>query len=184
MPYPEKLLAEDEEVVEHLHPHWSTLIPAVVSFIVICVLVGLGVAFLPNSDSHHTAHQVLLLVIVVVAVLLVLWLTVAPLFRWRATHYVFTNRRVLIRRGVFSHSGRDIALGRISDVAYEQSFADRIFRAGTLHIESAGEHGQETLVNLPRANDVQQTLNRLIEADASRRGQYQQPGSQHLDPDR
>jgi uncharacterized membrane protein YdbT with pleckstrin-like domain len=183
MPYPEKLLAEDEEVVEHLHPHWLTLIPAVVAFIVICVLVGLGVAFLPNSDSHHTTHQVLLLVIVVVAVLLVLWLTVAPLIRWRSTHYVFTNRRVLIRRGVFSHSGRDIALGRISDVAYEQSFADRIFRAGTLHIESAGEHGQETLVNIPRANDVQQTLNRLIEADSNRRGQYQ-PGSYHPDPDR
>jgi len=183
MPYPEKLLGEDEEVVEHLHPHWLTLIPAVIAFIVICVLVGLGVAFLPNSGSHHTSHQVLLLVILVVAVLLVLWLTVAPLFRWRATHYVFTNRRVLIRRGVFSHSGRDIALGRISDVAYEQSFADRIFRAGTLHIESAGEHGQETLVNLPRANDVQQTLNRLIEADANRRGQYQ-PGGYHPDPDR
>ncbi len=183
MPYPEKLLGEDEEVVEHLHPHWLTLIPAVGSFIVICVLVGLGVAFLPNSDSHHGTHQVLLLVIVVVAVLLVLWLTVAPLLRWRATHYVFTNRRVLIRRGVFSHSGRDIALGRISDVAYEQSFADRIFRAGTLHIESAGEHGQETLVNLPRANDVQQTLNRLIEADSNRRGQYQ-PGGNHPDPDR
>jgi uncharacterized membrane protein YdbT with pleckstrin-like domain len=96
---------------------------------------------------------------------------------------VFTNRRVLIRRGVFSHSGRDIALGRISDVAYEQSFADRIFRAGTLHIESAGEHGQETLVNIPRANDVQQTLNRLIEADSNRRGQYQ-PGGYHPDPDR
>ena len=183
MPYPEKLLGEDEEVVEHLHPHWLTLIPAVIAFIVICVLVGLGVAFLPNSGSHHTSHQVLLVVILVVAVLLVLWLTVAPLFRWRATHYVFTNRRVLIRRGVFSHSGRDIALGRISDVAYEQSFADRIFRAGTLHIESAGEHGQETLVNLPRANDVQQTLNRLIEADANRRGQYQ-PGGYHPDPDR
>ena len=183
MPYPEKLLGEDEEVVEHLHPHWLTLIPAVIAFIVICVLVGLGVAFLPNSGSHHISHQVLLLVILVVAVLLVLWLTVAPLFRWRATHYVFTNRRVLIRRGVFSHVGRDIALGRISDVAYEQSFADRIFRAGTLHIESAGEHGQETLVNLPRANDVQQTLNRLIEADANRRGQYQ-PGGYHPDPDR
>jgi uncharacterized membrane protein YdbT with pleckstrin-like domain len=116
----------------------------------------------------------------VLAVLLLLWLTVAPLIRWRSTHYVFTTHRVLIRRGVFKHVGRDITLGRISDVAYEQTLTDRLFRAGTLHIESAGENGQETLVNIPRANDVQQTLNRLIEADSTRRGQYQ-PGN--LRPD-
>ena len=39
--------------------------------------------------------------------------------------------------------------------------------AGTLQIESSGEHGQENLVNMPRANQVQQTLNRLIENDAN-----------------
>jgi uncharacterized membrane protein YdbT with pleckstrin-like domain len=183
MPYPEKLLAEDEEVVEHLHPHWLTLIPAVAAFILICVLVGLGVAFLPDSDSHHSAHQALLAVIIVVALVLLVWLTVAPLIRWRSTHYVLTTHRVLIRRGVLKHVGRDIQLGRISDVAYEQTLADRMFRAGTLHIESAGENGQETLVNIPRANDVQQTLNRLIEADSTRRGQYQ-PGGYRPDSDR
>ena len=25
MPYPDKLLAHDEEVVQHLHPHWLTI---------------------------------------------------------------------------------------------------------------------------------------------------------------
>ncbi|MDQ2837954.1 MAG: PH domain-containing protein [Actinomycetota bacterium] len=175
MPYPEKLLAPEEEIVEHLHPHWLTLLPAVAAFIVICAAAGVGIAFLPNSNSNHSAHQILLLVVIVLALALLLWLTITPLIRWRSTHYVFTTHRVLIRRGVLKHVGRDITLGRISDVAYEQTLADRIFRAGTLHIESAGENGQETLVNIPRANDVQQTLNRLIEADSSRRGQWQ-PG--------
>ncbi len=177
MSYPEKLLAPDEEIVEHLHPHWLTLIPAVAAFIVICALAGVGIAFLPDSSSNHTAHQVLLLVVIVLALLLLVWLSLAPLIRWRSTHYVFTTHRVLIRRGVLKHVGRDITLGRISDVAYEQTLADRIFRAGTLHIESAGENGQETLVNIPRANDVQQTLNRLIEADSTRRGSNYQPGA-------
>lgn len=168
MPYPEKLLADDEEIVEHLHPHWLTLVPAVFFFLLICALTGFAIAFLPDGS----AHGALLLVLVVVALILVLWLTVAPLIRWRCTHYVFTTHRVLIRRGVLKHIGRDITLSRISDVAYEQSLADRIFSAGTLHIESAGENGQETLVNLPRADEVQQTLNRLIESDSTRRGGY------------
>jgi uncharacterized membrane protein YdbT with pleckstrin-like domain len=169
MPYPEKLLNEDEEIVEHLHPHWLTLVPAVLAFLVICALSGLGFAFLPDGQDSHGAHQALMLAILVIALLLLIWLTLAPVIRWRSTHYVITTRRVLIRRGVFKHVGRDITLGRISDVAYEQSLWDRIFRSGTLHIESAGENGQETLVNIPRANDVQQTLNRLIEADSNRR---------------
>jgi uncharacterized membrane protein YdbT with pleckstrin-like domain len=169
MPYPEKLLNDDEEIVEHLHPHWLTLVPAAVAFILICALSGLGLAFLPDGHTNHRAHQSVLLAIVLVALFLLLWLSLAPVIRWRSTHYVITTHRVLIRRGVLKHIGRDITLGRISDVAYEQTLADRIFRSGTLHIESAGENGQETLVNIPRANQVQQTLNRLIEADSSRR---------------
>jgi uncharacterized membrane protein YdbT with pleckstrin-like domain len=169
MPYPEKLLNEDEEIVEHLHPHWLTLVPAVIAFLVICGLSGVAIAFLPDARTNHQAHQILLLVIVLAALILLLWLTLAPVIRWRSTHYVITNRRVLIRRGVLKHVGRDITLGRISDVAYEQTIWDRIFRSGTLHIESAGENGQETLVNIPRANDVQQTLNRLIDTTDSGR---------------
>ena len=174
MPYPEKLLNEDEEIVEHLHPHWLTLVPAVLAFLVICALSGVGVAFLPNGHSNHRAHQALLLAILAIDLVLLIWLTLAPIIRWRSTHYVITTRRVLIRRGVLKHVGRDITLGRISDVAYEQTLWDRLFRSGTLHIESAGENGQETLVNIPRADDVQQTLNRLIEADSSRR-EYPRP---------
>lgn len=167
MSYPESLLADDEEVVEHLHPHWLTLLSAVFWFLLLCALTGASIAFLP---SNHAVHQGLLLAVIVLALLLVCWLTLAPLIRWRSTHYVFTTHRVLIRRGVFKHTGRDITLGRISDVAYEQSLIDRMFAAGTLYIESSGERGQETLVNLPRANEMQQTLNRLIENDATRRG--------------
>ncbi|CAN5383876.1 PH domain-containing protein [soil metagenome] len=176
MAYPEKLLAQDEEVVEHLHPHWVTLVPAVVVFIVVCALSGVAIAFLPDSTTHHSAHQYLLIAILVVALLLILWLVLLPVVRWRSTHYVITTHRVLIRRGVLNHVGRDITLARINDVAYEQSIWDRVVRAGSLTIESAGEHGQETLVDIPRANEIQQTLNRLIEDDSTRRARGYHPG--------
>jgi uncharacterized membrane protein YdbT with pleckstrin-like domain len=177
--YPDKLLAQDEEIVEHLHPHWITLVGPVLIFIVVCALSGVAIAFLPDSSTHHSAHQYLLLAILVVALLLMLWLVLLPVIRWRSTHYVITSHRVLIRRGVLNHVGRDITLARINDVAYEQSIWDRIVRSGSLTIESAGEHSQETLVNIPRANEIQQTLNRLVEADSMRRSRgYQAPDQQ------
>jgi uncharacterized membrane protein YdbT with pleckstrin-like domain len=82
---------------------------------------------------------------------------------------------VLIRRGVFRHVGRDISLQRINDVGFSQSLWDRMVGAGTLTIESAGEHGQETLTNIPKSNQQQQLINRLIEQDSERRqrGAYQ-----------
>jgi membrane protein YdbS with pleckstrin-like domain len=165
MNYPEKLLADDEQVVEHLHPHWITLVPATLWFILICALVGVGIPFLPTGS----AQQPLLIAILAIAVILVSWLTIKPWFAWRTTHYVFTTHRVMIRRGILHHTGRDISLQRINDVGFRQSLWDRIVRAGTLTIESAGEQGQETLHDIPRSDQMQQTLNRLIEQDHDRR---------------
>jgi uncharacterized membrane protein YdbT with pleckstrin-like domain len=166
VPYPEKILADDEQVVERLHPHWITLVPATLWFIVICAAGGVGIAFAPDKG---TARLVVLILIIVVGVVLLTWLALSPWIRWRTTHYIFTTHRVLIRRGVFTHTGRDIALQRINDVGFEQSLWDRMVRAGTLTIESAGEHGQEQLANVPRSDQQQQTLNRLIEQDGERR---------------
>jgi uncharacterized membrane protein YdbT with pleckstrin-like domain len=171
VPYPERILAEDEEVVEHLHPHWITLLPATLWFMLLCALTGAGIAFLPSGGTTRWAA---LAGVIVGALILLCWLSLAPWVRWRNTHYVFTTHRVLIRQGVFRRVGRDIPLHRISDVGFEQSLFDRIVNAGTLAIESAGERGQEVLRDIPDSDRQQQLLNRLIEDDGERRrwGRY------------
>jgi membrane protein YdbS with pleckstrin-like domain len=168
MAYPEKVLAEDEQIVEHLHPHWITLVPATIWFLVFCAAGGAGIALVANH-TDGTTQSVLIIVIVVVALGLISWLSFAPWISWRTTHYVFTTHRVLIRRGVLRHEGRDIALQRISDVGFSRSLWDRVVGSGTLTIESAGERGQETLTNVPHSDQAQQTLNHLIEKDGERR---------------
>jgi uncharacterized membrane protein YdbT with pleckstrin-like domain len=177
--YPEKVLADDEQVVEHLHPHWITLVPATLWFILICGLAGVGIAFAPDEGTSRT---VVLIAIIVVGVILLSFLTFRPWIEWRTTHYVMTTHRVLIRRGVLRHVGRDISLQRINDVAFTQSLWDRMVGAGTLVIESAGEQGQETLTNIPRSNQQQQLLNRLIEQDSDRRQRSAYQGFQPQGP--
>jgi uncharacterized membrane protein YdbT with pleckstrin-like domain len=177
VPYPDKVLADDEEVVEHLHPHWITLVPAALWFLVVCAAAGLCIGFAPDGKPWH---MVVIVLVLVVAIVLVIWRSLVPLLERQTTHYVFTTHRVLIRRGVLRRTGRDIALQRISDVGFEQSLWDRIVKAGTVTIESAGEQGQERLVNVPRSEQQQQQLNRLIEQDSARRAreaQGQQPST-------
>lgn len=165
MAHPETLLADDERVVARLHPHWITLVPATSWCLVILGTVGVGIAYLPSN----TAHTPLLIAILVLGFLLLCRLTLLPLAKWRTSHYVFTTHRVLIRRGVLRHGGRDIPLEHIHDVAFSQSLSDRIVRAGTITIESAGKHGTETLHNIRRPHQVQQMLKRLIDEDGERR---------------
>jgi membrane protein YdbS with pleckstrin-like domain len=177
--YPEKLLADDETVAERMHPHWITLVPATLWFLVICAAGGFCIYFLP---SGHPQHLILLIIILVVGIAALSWLSIRPWIGWRTTHYVFTTHRVMIRRGVLKHTGRDIALQRINDVGFSQTLWERIVGAGTLTIESAGEHGQEPLKDIPHSDQAQQLLNRLIEEDGERRARlasgagYAQPG--------
>ena len=167
MPYPDKLLAEDEEVARHLHPHWLTLFWPVVWFLVIVGAASFGLAVVPAGRQQGVVR----LVILAVALVLLVTVVLVPVLRWKTTHYVITTHRVLFREGIMSRRGRDIGLSRITDVSYRQSLWDRIINSGTLTIESAGESGSTVLTQIPDSEGVQQLLNLMIEEDADRRAQ-------------
>ncbi len=160
MPYPDRLLADDEEVVLRLHPHWKMLVVPVAIFLVAVGLAAFGAA--------QTESAVLRYVIIALLVLVVLVFTVLPLLRWRTTHFVITSNRVLIRRGILSRSGRDVPLSRINDVSFEHSFFERLLGCGTLTVESAGERGQVVLDDVPRVESVQGRIYQLMEDDSER----------------
>ena len=103
----------------------------------------------------------------IVAGILFLWLGLSRYIVWRSTHYVFTNRQVLYRKGVFSREERGIALAKISDVKSNQSLLERLLSCGTLTVESAGEHGQTQFEDIPNIQRVTVKLRELVEHDES-----------------
>jgi uncharacterized membrane protein YdbT with pleckstrin-like domain len=108
--------------------------------------------------------------IVAVAVLILLRFTFWPWIRWQTTNYVLTTRRIVIRRGVLARSGRDIPLTRVNDVSFHHSLLERMLRCGTLTIESAGEHGQVVLPEVPDVELVQREVYRCVEEESRRLG--------------
>ena len=167
VPYPDRLLAEDEEVVRHLHPHWLTVFWPVVWLLLIAGVASFGMAAIPLGQQQG----MLRLLVFALAVVLLIFFVVVPLLRWRTTHYVITTHRLLFRAGVLARRGRDIGLARITDVSYRQTLWARLVNSGTVTIESAGEGGATVLEHIPDSDGVQQLLNHMIEEDADRRAQ-------------
>jgi len=166
MAFPERILAEDEHIVLDLHPHWKQLL---LPSVLLPVVVGVAsyLLFLVPSGSVRAPLR---WTIVAIAVLIVLRFTVWPWITWQTTHYVLTTRRVVIRRGVLGRTGRDIPLTRVNDVSFHHSLFERMLRCGTLTIESAGEHGQVVLPEVPRVELVQREVYRCVEAETRRLG--------------
>jgi len=154
--FPEDVLTTDEHVVMHLHPHWKAMIGPIVVVILAVAAVVASLVFLSPP---------LQIAVGVVALVAVVWLTFWPYLKWRTTHYVFTNERVLLQTGVFSRDRRDIPLARVNDHSMSQKFIERLLGCGTLTIESAGERGQSMLNDIPGVEKVQTTLYELVEAD-------------------
>ncbi len=159
----DRSLPADEQPVLVLRPHWKTLIRPLLLAVVVVALAFVGE--LISSGKDATAVR---LVIAVVAILvLMVWLAV-PVLRWRTTVYELTTKRLRMREGIVTRRGRDIPLVRINDVSFEKGLLDRLLGAGRLVVESAGEHGQILLNDIPHVEQVQGTLFQLVEEEQRR----------------
>jgi membrane protein YdbS with pleckstrin-like domain len=165
-------LIGDEQRVLLVHPHWKVLVrPVLLAVLVVAVALVLEAVIPAGSAAAER------LVVAAVAVLvLMVWLMV-PVLRWRLTTYELTTRRLQIRGGIVTRHGRDIPLIRITDVSFEQGPLDRLLGCGRLVVESAGEHGQIVLTEIPHVEQVQGTLFQLVESEQRRleREQRNQP---------
>ena len=164
MAYPTKLLAADEKLIHDLHPHWKALISPVVVLVLVLGIGGYVASAIPDGD-HQGQEQ---LAVLVVGLVLLGFYALRPFLRWVTTHFVITDRRVLVRTGVLARTGRDVPLSRINDITFSHTFVERMLGCGTLVIESAGERGQVTMTEVPRVERVQRELYDLVERTDNR----------------
>ena len=157
-------LSEGERSVLLLHPHWKILLrPTLI--LTLAALAAAAALLLIPPGRYTGSGQIAVGVIAVLAVLI--WFVV-PFLLWQTTTYELTNRRLRLRQGILSRSGRDFPLIRISDVSFSHGLIDRLLGCGQLVVESAGEHGQLVLTEIPQVEKVQATLFQLVEDEHAR----------------
>jgi uncharacterized membrane protein YdbT with pleckstrin-like domain len=157
-------LADDERSVLLVHPHWKTIVRPLALLV---LTVAAAVALLVVVPSGSAANWERLAVGVVAVIILLGWVLV-PILRWRTTTYELTTRRFRMREGIVARKGRDIPLTRINDVSFEHGPIDRLLGSGRLIVESAGEHGQLRLDEIPDVEQVQAMLYQLVEDEQHR----------------
>jgi uncharacterized membrane protein YdbT with pleckstrin-like domain len=160
-------LADGEQLVARLHPHGKTMVRPAIVLLLILAVASVAVVVLPGNVSHLWPIRAAIGVVALLAA--VAWFGI-PFLRWRTTTYEVTTRRLRLREGIVSRTGRDFPLNRISDVSFSQGLLDRMLGCGRLIVESPGEHGQLVLSEIPDVRRVQGMLFQLVNDEAARSG--------------
>jgi len=160
VPFPRKLLNEEEEVVLDLHPHWWFLAKQTLALLGAMIL---GVLVLLNVDNGFVRLLVGVLILAAVG-----WWVLRYL-DWRTTNFVVTTDRLIYRHGVLAKHGIEIPLERVNNVLFSQTLFERVLGAGDLVIESAGESGRQSFSDVRKPSAVQNEIYRQIEANENRK---------------
>jgi uncharacterized membrane protein YdbT with pleckstrin-like domain len=163
-------LVDGEQLVLRLHPHGKTLVkPAALLLLIVAVAITV-ILVLPTSGANLWPVRLGIGVLALVGAVLAFGI---PFLKWRTTTYEVTSRRLRLREGILTRTGRDFPLNRISDVSFKQGLIDRMFGCGTLVVESPGEQGRLELDEIPEIRQVQASLFQLVQDEGIRVGRTQ-----------
>ena len=159
MPFPPKLLNDNEQIVLDLRPHWWFMVGSTAA-LVGSILVALFILQAFDVDVLKGGGALL--------VLFCLGYFAVRYAKWTSTQFVVTTERVIHREGIVAKKGIEIPLERINTVFFNQTIFERLLGAGDLGIESAGERGSETFSDVRKPALVQNEIYRQMEANSQR----------------
>jgi membrane protein YdbS with pleckstrin-like domain len=163
MTFPRRLLAEGEDLILDLRPHWIALAWPLAEIVLDVAGVWLILAFMPDNWPSWVRFLV-----VATGAALIVVSAVPKIVAWATSHFVVTTDRVIHRSGWFAKRSMEIPLENISDVRFSQGVLERLIGAGDLVLESAGEFGQETFTNIRHPEAVQKTIYEMNEENLRR----------------
>jgi uncharacterized membrane protein YdbT with pleckstrin-like domain len=168
MGYPQKLLAPDEIIKLETKPHWRAVIVPSIVLIATVFFTALITSWILSWDGMQWLQWLRWVVIGGAIFILVVW-AIGPFLRWLTTDYVFTDRRIIVRKGIITRTGKDMPLAKINNVSFAVPAMGRVFNYGALNIQSAGENDGLYISGVPDVEDIQRMVYELIEADEQRR---------------
>lgn len=92
---------------------------------------------------------------------------------WSFTKYMLSEDRFFITRGIFTIKEDEVRLYRITDVALQRTFIQRIFGTGTISCCSADKSlGDFKIEDIKKSREVKELLSSAIEKERMRKRVY------------
>lgn len=143
-----------ETVELRLRRHGRALTLPVLALVAIAVAAGFWVGALPEAWMNLAAAAG--------AVILALALGIGPVLGWLTRRIVVTNRRVIVRRGLFVQHRSEIPLQRVREVRSRRTLVQRLFGSGDIEL-LGGVEGATVLRDVPGFQTVTDALQQLVE---------------------
>jgi uncharacterized membrane protein YdbT with pleckstrin-like domain len=163
MAFPKRLLAEGEELVLDIRPHWVALVLPTLAAVLLIVAEVLVLTNLPRSWPDWVGWAA-----GGAGVILFLAFPLRAFLAWVTSHFVVTSDRLIHRSGWLAKQAMEIPLERVNDVRFRQSVLERVVGAGDLVIESGGEFGQNHFSDIRKPEDVQKLIFEMSEQNQAR----------------
>lgn len=89
---------------------------------------------------------------------------------WSFTIYSFDEERIFIESGVFTRKEDEVRLYRVLDISLTRSFIQRIFKMGTITIDSSDKTLKcFQMKNIKNPREVKEQLSQLVEEERQRK---------------
>jgi len=159
VPISRRVLADDEEVLVDLRPHWVFFAgPVILTAVAVAVAITIAVKF-------PTAPVAVAGVLAALVAAPLLWLA-ARVVRWLGISLVVTTARILYRQGIFGRDMVQLRLQRVTEVHFAQTLVDRLIGSGRLVVEITGGDPM-VLDDVRRPRALQRVINRQLDELAS-----------------
>ena len=156
MSYVEKNLSAGETLRYKTGCHWIVLFWPLVGGLILGVV---GLAMLANGwlAARKGVSYPGVIVVGAIACLTAVALLAGGIIRWLATQVVVSNKRVLIKTGLFSRRSIEVLLTRVESVGMKQTLAGRILGYGTVVVSGIGGTREE-FDRIRHANEFKRTV--------------------------
>jgi len=165
MPFPRRLLIENEELILELRPHWiAIVVPAVVTILVVAGWI-LALTYAPDDG---TSRSIVVWGASAIGVFLLIAFPVRKFIAWVTSYFVVTSDRLIHREGWIAKRSMEIPLEAINDVRFHQGVFERLIGAGDLIISSASEFGRQVFGDIRNPEEVQKAISHQGELNKER----------------
>src|SRR5512140_1586176 len=129
MGYVEENLMPGEQIEYRAHLHWAMYVPAIVALL---VAIGFGVVAFLNPHAQFTIYFGAFFLLIALVTFVSTWI------KRSSSEFAVTNRRVLIKVGIWSRHTLELLLTKVEGIGVDQTIWGRMFGYGTIIVSGTG----------------------------------------------